>query len=247
MQVQNRINNPFARRSHKVNRLNSEQDSGAFARSLATNETSVSKTTPPLSEVTPQKEVSPIELYEQLTGRSGVVRSSKDVAGVTWTDETLAVFARKGGAEVSTSRAINWNATGSHVLTDEELEGLREKYDLENLSGQDFYDLMADLTELDAISAEDIHGMFLKTSPPRGVYPQASAFSSSPFVSGNIFKALGNELESISNMKGFMLSDEFWLMNPSTSPDKHNDYISYLDSRAGSMNRLYSIFSSIKG
>lgn len=247
MQVQNRINNPFAQRNHAVSSRNSLQDSQTFALNLAISETFISKNTSQPSEPISQKEIAPFDLYRQMTGRSEEVRSSKVVAGVTWTDETLAVFARKGNAEVNTSRAINWNATGSHVLTDEELKGLREKYDLENLSGQDFYDLMADLTELDAISAEDIHGMFLKKASPSGLYPQSSAFSDASFVSGNIFKTLESELESISSMKGFMLSDEFWLVNPSTSRNKHNDYIAYLDSRAGSMNKLYNVFSSIRG
>lgn len=164
-----------------------------------------------------------------------------------WTDETLAVLACKGGAEIDTTKTVNWNATGKHALTKAQLAKLRKKYNMENLSGQSFYNLMADLSNLNAIHAEDIHGMFLKQAPPNGLYPAGSSYRGSSFCKGNIFDAIKNELTSISQMKTFMLSKNFWQMNPTINKDEHLDYIKYLDSRTSNMKKLENIFSRIRG
>lgn len=250
MHIQNNVNHPAFRRNFTSNRTVATSTSSKFFNNLVhpdePNRTSVEQM--PVSRASvPQKEISPIELYEQMKGVSDVARSSKEVKGVKWTDETLAMFASKGGAEVDTTKAVNWNATGEHTLTEAELDELRKKYDLENLSSQNFYDLMADLSGLNAISAEDIHGMFLKQAAPMGLYPSSVGVGGPSFVKGNIFNALGNELDSISQMKDFLLSDDFWLMNLSAGKDEHQNYMNYLDSRATSMNKLYSIFSNIRG
>jgi hypothetical protein len=57
---------------------------------------------------------------------------------------------------VDTSDKINWEADGSHELTDEEVAYLSGKYDLENLSPQAMYGLFQELSEMNAISGEDI-------------------------------------------------------------------------------------------
>lgn len=75
-----------------------------------------------------------------------------------------------------------------------------------------------------------------------GLYPSGVGVGGPSFVKGNIFNALGNELDSISQIKDFLLSDDFWLMNLSADEDEHRNYMNYLNSRASSMNKLYSIF-----
>lgn len=250
MHIQNNVDHSVVRRNFAPNRTVATSTSKDFFNNFVHSDESGRTLTEqmPVSRASvPQKEISPIQLYEQMKGASDVARSSKEVKGVKWTDETLAMFARKDGAKVDTTKAVNWNATGEHTLTEAELDELRKKYDLENLSGQDFYDLMADLSSLNAISAEDIHGMFFKQAAPMGLYPSGMGVGGSSFIKGDIFNALEKELDSISQMKGFLLSDEFWLMNLSVGKDEHQNYMGYLDSRASSMGKLYKIFSNIRG
>lgn len=41
-------------------------------------------------------------------------------------------------------------------LTDEQIGYLKENYDIKNMSKQDYYNLMADVTQMNVLSAEDI-------------------------------------------------------------------------------------------
>lgn len=196
------------------------------------------------------KVVDPVKVYEEMTMQdvSKVQRSSKVVEGTTWTDELLASFAGGGRDVIDTSKAINWNATGNATLTAEQIAELRGKYNLNNLSPQDYYDLMADLTNMDAISAEDIHSMFLAKIPPMGLYPAGTGFGSSkPFSRGNIFESIYSDLNTLHGLKSFMLSDEFWQVNPNTSKDEHSDYISYLNHREQRLQKLMQTLAAIKG
>jgi hypothetical protein len=183
-----------------------------------------------------------------LAENSEIMRNSKVMYGVTWTDETLAGNVGGIEAKIDMSKSFDWNATGEHTLTADELAELREKYNPENLSRQNFYDLMCDLSKLNAITAEDVHGMFLKKAAPMGMYPSnAIEWGRGPsFVEGNIFGALESEIGSISSMTEFMLSKDFWKMNPSADKTEHSAYIDYLNSRADSMTRLIELLSAIK-
>lgn len=200
-----------------------------------------------------QSELSPAsisDIYKSMTMQAtpGNERNSKEVLGVNWTDEKLAILTgAKYGVTVDTTKTINWQSTGNHTLTTDEISELKEKYDVENLSPQSYYDLMSDLTHMNAISAEDIHGMHLKTVPPSGMYPSSgSAFGGRSFTSGNIFDAIRDDLDSMSNLTGFMMSNDFWLFNPNTNKNHYNGYMDYVQSRTNSMNKLSGIFSDIK-
>lgn len=194
--------------------------------------------------------VDPVKVYEEMTMQdvSKVQRSSKVVEGTTWTDELLASFAGRGRDVIDTSKAINWNATGNATLTAEQISELRGKYNLNNLSPQEYYDLMADLTNMDAISAEDIHSMFLAKAPPMGLYPAGTEFGSSkPFSRGNIFDSINSELNALHGVKKYMLTDEFWQRNPYTSKVEHSDYISYINNRDQRFQKLMQTLAAIKG
>ena len=57
---------------------------------------------------------------------------------------------------VDISKAINWNADGSHKLTNDELAYLSKKYNVSNLSPQEQYDLFQELNAMNAISGDDL-------------------------------------------------------------------------------------------
>lgn len=74
-----------------------------------------------------------------------------------WDDQKLADhILRFEKVAINTNKPINWATTGEHKLTDNEIDILKNKYDVTNLSEQAFYDLMADLSQLNAIKMEDI-------------------------------------------------------------------------------------------
>lgn len=198
------------------------------------------------------KETDPVKMYEEMTMRSvnQIQRSSKAIGCMEWCDKTLASIV--SGKEVTdidiSSGAVNWNSTGDATLTTEQITELRSKYNLNNLSSQDFYDLMVDLTNMNVISAEDIHDMFVLQAPPAGSYVIVDDFYGSvPFGHGNIFDSINSDLNALSGVKDFMLSDEFWKMNPNASKDEHSSFVNYINNRANRFNRLLQIFTSIKG
>lgn len=93
-------------------------------------------------------------------------QSSVTMGGMYWDDEKFA-YAMKhfDKVTISTANPINWGTTGEHQLTESEIEALKNKYDVANLSEQEFYDLMADLSHLNAIKPEDIVSRYHFKSP----------------------------------------------------------------------------------
>lgn len=83
--------------------------------------------------------------------------SSVMLGGICWDDKTYAGYVmRFKKVSINTDNPINWGTTGEHQLTKEEIDTLKNKYNVTNLSEQSFYDLMADLSNLNAIKPEDI-------------------------------------------------------------------------------------------
>ena len=84
-------------------------------------------------------------------------QSSVMLGGICWDDKTYADYVmRFKKVSINTDNPINWGTTGEHQLTKEEIDTLKSKYNVTNLSEQSFYDLMADLSNLNAIKPEDI-------------------------------------------------------------------------------------------
>lgn len=61
---------------------------------------------------------------------------------------------------------INWNADGTNELTESQMRYLQNKYDIENLSKTDFYNLLAELSSMNVISHEDVRNQFLCPGNP---------------------------------------------------------------------------------
>lgn len=69
-------------------------------------------------------------------------------------DELCKIF----GTAVETNGKINLDATGGTELTEEQITYFRNKYNVENLSAQEKFDLMRELSDLKVISGKDALG-----------------------------------------------------------------------------------------
>lgn len=119
------------------------------------------------------EEISPMERYQLVTGRSLIEESEPEpvVQDVQdrWRDETLAHFAvgqftGNWDDPIDTAKPINWQSPGDHKLTSEEIAQLKETYDVNHLSAQGYYDLMSDLTHMEVLSGDDVMGVHLSTA-----------------------------------------------------------------------------------
>lgn len=94
---------------------------------------------------------------QSVSGTAPSIKTYAEVKGRIFDD---AEFAKEienfEGVKVRTDKHINWGATGGHELNPEEIRILQEKYDITNLTPQEFYNLMADLTQLNAILPDDV-------------------------------------------------------------------------------------------
>lgn len=242
----NSVQNFYTNVLHKQSKA-PKQSASVFANMLVTN-TPAEQTSKENSAVS---DVNPSEIYESMTMKTAPDNRG---TGIAWTDEKLAALAGlKYGATVDTTKTINWQSTGDHTLTADEISELKAKYDVENLDPQSYYDLMSDLTNMNVLSAKDIEGMHLKKMDlgPSNFkitpdYVQGS-FRDESFSMGNILSKLSNELEYAARNKAWSMSDEFLEMNPSFAKDGElNQYQSSWDEKTTYYQKLEDIFKSIQ-
>ncbi len=155
---------------------------------------------------------------------------------------------------ISREKTINWQATGTDVLTQQQMEELQEKYDIENLSDQDYYDLMSDLTHLNVISGGDVARTYWKKGAEMNApaelyadynkaYDEFAFFRSSHF---NFLKYLQIEWEHSSKVLGWLDSRIFDDCNPDMPPLEKQNYSNYLSAHIATCQKLSGIFESIK-
>ncbi len=149
------------------------------ASAKATGEETVSEKTEGTTNTTAQAaaDTNVNEIFEQMTSQSAVNRPKVEDTSTTKpsddkvedTAKTLensrAYYSIAAGQGVDTTRRINEEATGEATLTPEQIEMLSEKYDVDNLTPQQQYDLLCDLTDMNAISAEDVYRSCMRIAP----------------------------------------------------------------------------------
>ena len=87
---------------------------------------------------------------------------------------------------IKLDKKINWNADGTSELTEDQIQYLQEKYDVENMSKSDFYNLLAELSDMNVISHKDVENQFLRyVDPATEVIIAANEYSSQWMNSGN--------------------------------------------------------------
>lgn len=83
------------------------------------------------------------------------VRADDQPPTTHWTNDGLASIIGDRDGAVIPKDPINWDSKGDRELTAEDIARLKEKYDVDRLSSQQYYDLLSDLTQLGALSGED--------------------------------------------------------------------------------------------
>ncbi len=67
---------------------------------------------------------------------------------------------------VKLTNGINWNSDGSCELTEAQAKDLRERYDMEGLSTDEYYTLLVELVNLNVISGDDFEKQFIRHASP---------------------------------------------------------------------------------
>ncbi len=182
------------------------------------------------------------------------VSQSVIIDGEEWNDERLAGCIDVWG-NISTEKTINWNATGTDVLTQTQMADLRERYDIENMSKQDFYDLLSDLTHLNVVSAHDCESLFWVHAPdcmaaPSELYHNYNQrhLELNYFTreNSNLLQFMQLRYEHSLEMFNWVGSRSFDEYNPSMPPLIKQRYVDALSSETASYQKFFSIFQSIK-
>lgn len=105
------------------------------------------------------------DIYSQAVGSAAAVPDTPSY----FNEGALAHFVAKDFTgnwdyPIDTTKTINWQSSGDHTLTAEEIAQLKEKYDVTNLTAQQYYDLMSDLTHMEVLSGGDVMGVHLATA-----------------------------------------------------------------------------------
>lgn len=176
------------------------------------------------------EEIAPVERYQAITGRN-VAESDSDLDIPSyWNDETLSHFVAgqftgNWDYPIDTSKTINWQSRGDHELTAEEIAQLKEKYDVNNLSAQEYYDLMSDLTRMGVLSGNDVMGVYLAIAGSEVGFNNQGPLSGGTGTvqggfQGNIVKYLTVALNRLLESWEWINSDEYKLINSHLSAEK---------------------------
>ena len=142
---------------------------------------------------------------------------------------------------VKLDKKINWNADGTSELADDQIQYLQEKYDVENMSKSDFYNLLAELSGMNVISHKDVENQFLRYDPVEGIIA-ANEYSSQWMNSGN------NYLSRFQNEEG-MYDYFIQALLDGRSSIQASDILrarSYYEEQKESSGRLARIFEKLK-
>lgn len=169
-----------------------------------------------------------------------------DFVGGHITNHSDKVFAEalQGGSgdNISTEKSINWQATGESALTGAQIDYLKENYDIEHMDSQDYYNLIADLTNMNVISAKDIaknHIGAVTTSNAAGFPPSHDTYGdkngdAASFI-GNVYgkilersKLATDVLERINTGENFS-SAQVYLNIKEIYEDQKRVYDKFLD------------------
>lgn len=110
---------------------------------------------------------------------------------------------------IATKTPINWYADGTASLTKEQADQLKATYDLSHMDKESYWNLMADLTNLNVISARDIASQCVAKLPD-GVVTGFTAVGDRSF---GRMEVSGNLMENLSKYKKDLVRMMDWLKN----------------------------------
>lgn len=181
-------------------------------------------------------------------------QSSTFMFDTCWDDKTFADMIMKfKKVTIRTDKPINWGTTGEHQLTADEIDTLKNRYDVANLSEQDFYDLMADLSNLNAIKPEDIiseycskgDGMEWYSTLVEMNYPILDKWGKVSYLArihekADYFKVHGEMINSAE----FMNSDKF-LLAQKQNPQYLSELKASVQERYEEANRYFRVIAQL--
>lgn len=138
---------------------------------------------------------------------------------------------------------INWNADGTSELTEDQIHYLQEKYDVENMSKTEFYNLMAELSGMNVISYEDVENQFLcQGDPAANVIIAANGHFSQWLNSGNNY---------LSRFQNEEMMYDYWIQalldgKSSVRASDISKVRSYYEKQKESSGRLAQILGKLK-
>lgn len=190
----------------------------------------------------------PINNYGQRTWQKKEWDTFLDGFINSYSDEKFAAHLQSGNAkEIARERNINWQADGKHELSAEQIDDLKSAYDIENMSGQDYYNLIADLTDMNVISGKDAArpnigilpiGVVLDTAfNDTGCDGSISDFS---MYSGNIYNNILTRYHEYSETL-----DKINQSGPYGSAGQYLDFKSYLEEETKVYSRMVGVFDKI--
>lgn len=178
------------------------------------------------------EEIDPLERYQAITGRNIAASEPVPVVQVQdrWRDESLAhftvgLFTGDWDYPIDTTKTINWQSRGDHILTAEEIAQLKERYDVTNLSAQGYYDLMSELTQLEVLSGNDVMGVHLATAGSElgvsatGLFPGV-AETIQGIYQGNVVNYFTVALNRLLESWKWINSNKYKAANSHLSPEK---------------------------
>ena len=140
---------------------------------------------------------------------------------------------------VVTKTPINWDADGTSSLTETQIDYLKSNYDLSHMDEESYWNLMADLTDMNAISARDIASQCV-AKVPEGLVTGFTFAGDRTFGQMDVS---GNLMENISKYKKDLSLMMDWLKNHATAGSSQffwlRDDILHKNARA---DRFLSIF-----
>ncbi len=142
-----------------------------------------------------------------------------------------------------TKTPINWDADGTAALTKEQIDDLKSTYDLAHMDQESYWNLMADLTDRNVISARDIASQCVAKLPTGLV----TGFTSAKDRTFGRMEYSGNLMENLAKCKKDLSIRMDWLKNYMT-PDDSQFYWLRDDilRRSACADRFQSIFELLK-
>lgn len=229
MQLVNRSISPLVTRKRKADVAVADSN---FLSAVGDTQKTAAISLPTNTERPSQEENHPIECYQTMMGRA-ILNGTFFTPGSKslWADEELVSMLSKGET-IDTTKTVNWASLGEKKLTEEQITYLKKKYDVTNLSSQEYYDLLSELTHMDVLSAEDCIGaniVYTNEKPPafRFIpypYNQRSLHSKELYqTSGNLSESLSVALDILRERLELINSDQYMKVNMITEDDRKLD------------------------
>lgn len=107
-------------------------------------------------------------LFFQTAGKRQTVTEKEHVLFEKEEPKT-GIFSNKTLAEAAGFKLdseIDWESEGTGTLTEEQIQYLKGKYNVEDMSQEDYYRLLTELSKMNVLSGDEVKSQFLRQAPP---------------------------------------------------------------------------------